>query len=36
MGYQGGGSLSVIACPVDYSVNTELIRTLGDLDESLS
>jgi len=27
---------SVIACPVDYPANTELIRTLGDLDESLS
>src|SRR3984885_2327305 len=29
-------TVSVIACPVDYSANTELIRTLGDLDESLS
>jgi acetolactate synthase-1/2/3 large subunit len=28
--------VSVIACPVDYTANTELIRTLGDLDESLS
>jgi acetolactate synthase I/II/III large subunit len=28
--------VSVIACPVDYSANTELIRSLGDLDESLS
>jgi hypothetical protein len=26
----------VIACPVDYSANAELIRNLGDLDESLS
>jgi acetolactate synthase-1/2/3 large subunit len=29
-------TVSVIACPVDYSANGELIRTLGDLDESLS
>jgi acetolactate synthase-1/2/3 large subunit len=29
-------TVSVIACPVDYTVNAELIRTLGDLDESLS
>jgi acetolactate synthase-1/2/3 large subunit len=29
-------TVSVIACPVDYAANTELIRTLGDLDESLS
>jgi acetolactate synthase-1/2/3 large subunit len=29
-------SVSVIACPVDYTANTELIRSLGDLDESLS
>ncbi len=29
-------TVSVIACPVDYSDNTELIRSLGDLDESLS
>jgi len=29
-------TVSVIACPVDYSANAELIRTLGDLDESLS
>ena len=29
-------TVSVIACPVDYSANTELIRSLGDLDESLS
>ena len=29
-------TVSVIACPVDYSANHELIRSLGDLDESLS
>src|SRR5580692_5227789 len=29
-------SVSVIACPVDYTANTELIRSLGDLDDSLS
>ena len=29
-------TVSVIACPVDYTANLELIRTLGDLDESLS
>ncbi|HEX4833440.1 MAG TPA: acetolactate synthase large subunit [Trebonia sp.] len=29
-------TVSVIACPVDYTANSELIRTLGDLDESLS
>jgi acetolactate synthase-1/2/3 large subunit len=29
-------TVSVIACPVDYAANTELIRTLGDLDDSLS
>jgi acetolactate synthase I/II/III large subunit len=29
-------TVSVIACPVDYAANTELIRTLGELDESLS
>jgi acetolactate synthase I/II/III large subunit len=29
-------TVSVIACPVDYSANQELIRSLGDLDESLS
>jgi len=28
--------VTVIACPVDYTANAELIRTLGDLDESLS
>jgi acetolactate synthase-1/2/3 large subunit len=28
--------VSVIACPVDYSANLELIESLGDLDESLS
>jgi hypothetical protein len=26
----------VIACPVDYSANLELIESLGDLDEPLS
>ena len=30
------GTVSVIACPVDYSANLELIEALGDLDESLS
>jgi acetolactate synthase I/II/III large subunit len=29
-------TVSVIACPVDYRANAELIRNLGDLDESLS
>jgi acetolactate synthase I/II/III large subunit len=29
-------TVSVIACPVDYSANAELIRSLGDLDETLS
>ncbi len=29
-------TVSVIACPVDYSANIELIRSLGELDESLS
>jgi acetolactate synthase-1/2/3 large subunit len=29
-------TVSVVACPVDYTANAELIRTLGDLDESLS
>jgi acetolactate synthase I/II/III large subunit len=29
-------TVSVIACPVDYSANLELIESLGDLDESLS
>ena len=29
-------TVSVIACPVDYSTNLELIESLGDLDESLS
>jgi acetolactate synthase I/II/III large subunit len=29
-------TVSVIACPVDYSANLELIEALGDLDESLS
>jgi acetolactate synthase-1/2/3 large subunit len=29
-------TVSVIACPVDYNANGELIRTLGALDESMS
>jgi acetolactate synthase-1/2/3 large subunit len=29
-------TVSVIACPVDYRANAELIRSLGALDESLS
>jgi acetolactate synthase-1/2/3 large subunit len=29
-------TVSVIACPVDYAANMELIRSLGELDESLS
>jgi acetolactate synthase-1/2/3 large subunit len=29
-------TVSVIACPVDYSANLQLIETLGELDESLS
>ena len=29
-------TVSVIACPVDYSANSALIASLGDLDESLS
>jgi acetolactate synthase-1/2/3 large subunit len=29
-------TVSIIACPVDYTANTELIRTLGGLDDSLS
>jgi len=29
-------TVSVIACPVDYSANLELIQSLGELDESLS
>jgi acetolactate synthase I/II/III large subunit len=29
-------TVSVIACPVDYSANRELIASLGELDESLS
>jgi acetolactate synthase I/II/III large subunit len=29
-------TVSVIACPVDYSTNLDLIRSLGELDESLS
>ncbi len=29
-------TVSVVACPVDYSANGELIRSLGELDESFS
>ncbi len=29
-------TVSVIACPVDYSANLELIRSLGELEEGLS
>jgi acetolactate synthase-1/2/3 large subunit len=29
-------TVSVIACPVDYSANLDLIESLGELDESLS
>jgi acetolactate synthase-1/2/3 large subunit len=29
-------TVSVIACPVDYCANLELIQSLGELDESLS
>ena len=29
-------TVSVIVCPVDYSANLELIRTLGELDDSFS
>jgi acetolactate synthase-1/2/3 large subunit len=29
-------TVTVIACPVDYSANIELIRSLGELNESLS
>src|ERR1700677_3851624 len=29
-------TVSIIACPVDYSATTELIRTLGALDDSLT
>jgi acetolactate synthase I/II/III large subunit len=29
-------TVSVIACPVDYTANSELIRSLGDLDEVMS
>jgi len=29
-------TVSIIACPVDYTANRELIRNLGGLDESLS
>jgi acetolactate synthase-1/2/3 large subunit len=29
-------AVSVIACPVDYSANLDLITSLGELDESMS
>jgi acetolactate synthase I/II/III large subunit len=29
-------AVSIIACPVDYSANSDLIASLGELDESLS
>jgi acetolactate synthase-1/2/3 large subunit len=29
-------TVSIIACPVDYSANSALIASLGELDESLS
>jgi acetolactate synthase I/II/III large subunit len=29
-------TVSVIACPVDYTANSELIRSLGDLDEAMT
>jgi acetolactate synthase-1/2/3 large subunit len=29
-------TVSVIACPVDYSANLQLTDALGELDESLS
>jgi acetolactate synthase-1/2/3 large subunit len=29
-------TVSVIACPVDYTANSALIASLGELDESLS
>lgn len=29
-------TVSVVTCQVDYSANSELIRSLGDLDEALS
>jgi acetolactate synthase-1/2/3 large subunit len=29
-------TVSVIACPVDYSANLDLITSLGELDESMS
>jgi acetolactate synthase I/II/III large subunit len=32
----GSDTVSVIACPVDYTANLELIASLGDLDESMS
>jgi acetolactate synthase-1/2/3 large subunit len=32
----GDDTVSIIACPVDYSANLDLTRALGELDESLS
>jgi acetolactate synthase-1/2/3 large subunit len=32
----GQDTVTVIACPVDYSANLELTNTLGELDESMS
>jgi acetolactate synthase-1/2/3 large subunit len=29
-------TVSIIACPVDYSANSELIASLGELDEAWS
>ena len=29
-------TVSVIACPVDYSANLDLIHSLGELDESFA
>jgi acetolactate synthase I/II/III large subunit len=29
-------TVTVIACPVDYTANAELIRSLGGLDETMS
>ncbi|MCW2686055.1 MAG: thiamine pyrophosphate-dependent enzyme possible carboligase or decarboxylase, partial [Mycobacterium sp.] len=29
-------TVSVIACPVDYTANSALIASLGELDDSLS
>jgi acetolactate synthase-1/2/3 large subunit len=30
------GTVSIVACPVDYSANLDLITSLGELDESMS